>query len=112
GQGGPAGKTRCSPPARPRQRQAAAAPDVRTASAEAASLRCAFRVRGGGLVVRHEHITEAPDRLDIARVGGVGLDQLAQPGHLDVDGAIEYIVVATAREQRELLACQRLARVL
>ena len=64
------------------------------------------------VVVRHEDVAESPDRLDVARIGRVGLDQLAQPRHLHVDRAVEHVVVAAAGEERQLLARQRLARVL
>ena len=70
------------------------------------------RCVSAGVVVRHEHVAEAPHGLDVAGVGGIGLDQLAQPRHLDVDRAIEHVVVAPAREQRQLLARERLPRML
>jgi len=42
----------------------------------------------------------------------VGLDLLAQPRDLDVDRAVEHVVVAAASEQRQLFARERLPRVL
>jgi hypothetical protein len=42
----------------------------------------------------------------------VGLDQLAQPRYLDVDRAVEHVVIAAAREERQLLPRERLPRML
>ena len=40
------------------------------------------------------------------------LDQLAQPGNLDIDRAIEHVMLASAREHHELFPSQRLPWVL
>ncbi len=71
-----------------------------------------FRRAGRGLVVRHEHVAEPPHRLDVAGVRGIGFDQLAQPRHLHVDRPVEHVVVAPARQEGQLLARERLPRML
>src|SRR5947208_8207122 len=63
---------------------------------------------GRHAIVGHEDVAESPHRLDVARIRGIGLDQLAQSRHLHVDGAIEEIRVASARKHHELLARERL----
>ena len=73
------------------------------------------RGRAGGLAARrvgHVHVAESPHRLDVARIRGIGLDQLAQPRHLHVDRAVEDLVIAAARQHHQLLARERLARML
>ncbi len=64
------------------------------------------------VVGRDEHVAEAPHGLQVARVRRIGLDQLAQPRYLNVDRAIEHVVVASTREQHQLLAGKRLPRML
>src|SRR5690349_1910783 len=59
--------------------------------------------------VRHEDVAHAPDRLDVARLRGVGLDHLAQARDLHVEAAIERLELAAARQLRQLVARQRLA---
>ena len=80
---------------------------TRAAAVAARGRRCRRRV-----VVGNEHVAEAPDGLDVARIRGIGLDQLAQPRHLHVDRAVEHLVIAAAREQHQLFARERLARML
>src|SRR5262245_36824599 len=65
--------------------------------------------RGG---IGNVHVPEAPYRLDVARVRGIGLDQLAQARYLHVDRPVEHFVIAAAREHHELLARERLPRML
>src|SRR5258706_13249117 len=48
--------------------------------------------------VGHEHVAEAPDGLDVRRLRGILLDQFPQARHLDVDRAVEDLVLAAARE--------------
>src|SRR6266853_4489280 len=64
--------------------------------------------RGVGSLVGHEHVTEAPYRLDVTRRRRIRFDQLAQPRYLNIDGAIEHIVVASAGKQHQLFTGQRL----
>src|SRR5947199_7395128 len=93
---------------------------ARTTSAASTSrriaLRCAAVARRrralGVAVFRYVHVAETPNRLDVARIGGVGLDQFAQTRYLNVDRAIEHFVVATTREQHQLFARERLTRML
>lgn len=55
---------------------------------------------GSGLAVRprHENITLAPDRLDVAWGGQIGFDQLAQPRDLHIHAAVVGLEFPTARE--------------
>src|SRR6516165_6521930 len=85
---------------------------ARTASAARAS----SGTRGGAgrrnvarRLVRNEHVAEPPDGLYVSRCRGVGFNELAQSRDLHVDGAIEHVVIASAREQHELFARQWLA---
>src|SRR6266853_609062 len=64
--------------------------------------------RGVGSLVGHEHVTEAPYRLDVTRRRRIRFDQLAQPRYLNIDGAIEHIVVASAGKQHQLFTGHRL----
>ena len=57
--------------------------------------------------VGHEDVAQPPDRLDEDRLGGVGLDQLAQPRDLDVQAAVEGFVFAAPGQFHELVARQR-----
>ena len=61
--------------------------------------------------VGNEDVAEAPDGLDVARLGRIVLDQLAQARDLHVDGAVEDVVFAAARQFHQLVARQRLARM-
>src|SRR5438876_10827302 len=63
-------------------------------------------------IVRDEDVAEAPDRLDVLRMRRIVLDDLAQPRDLHVDRAVEHLVLAAARELHQLVARERLARVL
>src|SRR5690606_9091939 len=56
------------------------------------------------LVVGHEYVAESPHGLDVARLGGVILDQFAQARDLHVDRAVEDPVFATARKLHQLVA--------
>src|SRR5882724_5216125 len=58
-----------------------------------------------------EDITHAPHRLDVARLGWIGFDHFAQTRDLHVEAAVERLELAAARQLRELVARQRLARV-
>src|SRR5260221_5565581 len=62
--------------------------------------------------VGDEHVAEPPYGLDMARVRVVFLDDLAQARDLHVDRAVEHAILAAARELHELVARQRLARML
>src|SRR5690606_18583797 len=57
--------------------------------------------------VRYEDIAQAPYRLDEHRLGGVWLDQLAQPGDLHVQATVEGFVFATPCKFHEFVAGQR-----
>src|SRR5689334_14181298 len=72
----------------------------------------ASRLGGFAVGVRYEHVAEAPDRLDMLGVRRIVLDDLAQPRDLHVDRAVEHLVLAAARELHQLVARERLARVL
>ncbi|RWW90478.1 hypothetical protein BHE74_00052359 [Ensete ventricosum] len=61
--------------------------------------------------IRHKHITHAPNRLDITRLGRIRLDHPAQTGDLHVDGALQGIPFATTGQVHQLVAGQRLACV-
>src|SRR5690554_2250963 len=63
-------------------------------------------------VIGHEDVAEAPHGLQITRLGGVFLHQLAQAADLYVDGAVEHAVLAAARQFHQLVARQWLARML
>src|SRR5450759_4301813 len=84
----------------------------RTATAARASSAnlLAGRRRVGSLV-GYEHITETPHRLNITRRRWIRFDELAQPRHLHVDGAIEHIVVASAGKEHQFFTSQRLPGV-
>src|SRR5512135_2446544 len=69
------------------------------------------RMTASGLAVRNEHVPKSPDGLDVARLRGVGLDDLPQARDLHVEAAVERLVLAAARHLHELLARQRDARV-
>src|SRR5450631_1929606 len=74
-----------------------------------ATIRSAARPKRGrgphsGGAVRHEHVADAPDGLDIARLRRVGLNHLAQARDLHVETAIEGLELAAARELCELVA--------
>ena len=57
--------------------------------------------------VRHEDVAHAPHGLDVARAGGVLLDQLAQARDLHVQAAVADAVVIAVRQRQQLLAAQR-----
>src|SRR5574344_2539925 len=61
--------------------------------------------------IGNKHIAHAPHRLDVARVGGILFDQLAQARHLHIQTAVERLKLAPTRQQGQLFARQRLARV-
>src|SRR6218665_1786852 len=61
--------------------------------------------------VRHEHVAHTPHGLYVARRGGVCLDHLAQARDLHVEASIERLELAATRQQGQLFARQRLARV-
>ena len=67
--------------------------------------------RRGRAAIRHEHVAEAPYRLNVAWVRRIQFDQLSQSGNLHVDGAIEHFIFATARQFHELVARKRCARM-
>src|SRR5437868_6615160 len=71
----------------------------------------ATSVSASGRAVRHEHVADAPDRLDVARRRGVGFDQFAQARDLHVQAAVEGLEFAPARQLRQFLARQRLPRM-
>ena len=72
--------------------------------------RCSPAQAASGLAaVGHEHVAEAPDRLDVGGLGGIGLDQLAKPRYLHIDRAVEDFVLAAAGEFHQFVARQRLA---
>src|SRR5690606_28771777 len=64
------------------------------------------------VAIGHEHIADAPDRLDIARLGRVGLDQTAQARDLHVDGALQRIPFAATGQVHQLVAGQGFAGML
>src|SRR5690606_28953993 len=57
---------------------------------------------------RNEDIAQAPDGLDIERIGRIRLDQFAQAGDLYIQAAVEYFVFAAARHFHQLFTRQRL----
>src|SRR3954465_5783320 len=59
-----------------------------------------------------EHVAEAPDRLDVLRMRRILLDDLAQARDLHVDRAVEDLVLAPGSELHQLVARERLPRVL
>mmetsp|Transcript_21671 Transcript_21671/g.84405 ORF Transcript_21671/g.84405 Transcript_21671/m.84405 type:complete len:428 (+) Transcript_21671:1981-3264(+) len=67
--------------------------------------------RGSRVLVGHEDVAHAPDGLDVARLGRVGLEHLAQPRDLHVQAAVEGLELAAAGELGQLVAAQGLARV-
>src|SRR5664279_2268361 len=76
-----------------------------------ATLACGRDHRSSGGAVRHEDVADAPHRLDVARLRRVGLDHLPEARDLHVEAAVEGLELAAARELRELVARQRLARM-
>src|SRR4051812_30311557 len=65
-----------------------------------------------GAPVRYENVAEAPDGLDMRRMRGIFLDDLPQARDLHVDGAVEHLVFAAARQLHQLVARERRARML
>src|SRR5690554_1483814 len=57
--------------------------------------------------VGHEHIPQPPYRLNEHRLGGIGLDKLAQTRNLDIEAAVEGFVLAAPCKFHELVARQR-----
>src|SRR5689334_21402278 len=72
----------------------------------------ASRLGSFAVGVRYEHVAETPDRLDVLGVRRIVLDDLAQARDLHVDRAVEHLVLAAAREFHQLVARERLARML
>jgi hypothetical protein len=56
--------------------------------------------------VAHIHVAGSADRLNDLRLCRVALDFLAEPGHADVDAAVEGLPVAPMRQLEKLVAPQ------
>src|SRR5205807_4242510 len=67
---------------------------------------CALPIFDGG----GKDVTGTAFRPDQLRSGALGLDLLAQPSHLHIDGAVVHLVVVQARELQKLLAREHALR--
>src|SRR5690606_20307104 len=63
-------------------------PDALSSSAGTRARQSCLTPGASLVAIRHEHVAHAPDGLDIARLGRIGLDHPAQAGYLYVDGAL------------------------
>src|SRR3982750_3447944 len=61
--------------------------------------------------VWNENVADDPDGLDIARLGGIGLDHFPETRDLHVEAAIERLELAPACQLGQLVARERLARM-
>src|ERR1700688_2960012 len=61
--------------------------------------------------VGNEDVAETPHGLDKARAARVRLDQLAQPGNLDIETAVEDFVFTAACQFHQLFTRQRCTRM-
>src|SRR6218665_2148825 len=68
-----------------------------------------LRSQSSARFVGHEHIADAPDGLDVARLCRISLEQLAQARDLHVQAAVERLELAAARELGQLVAAQAVA---
>src|SRR4051794_9947619 len=75
-----------------------------------ASMRTLRPTASTRLSFRYEYVAQSPDRLDVQRVGRIGLDQLAQARDLHVQAAVEHFVLAAARQLHQFFPRQRLPR--
>src|SRR5262245_36019164 len=67
---------------------------------------------GMSALARGEHVADAADRLEQARVARILLDLLAQARHHDIDRAIECLVRGAVHELQQLLAPEDAASAL